>query len=252
MSEKESYCDGQILAILALIAVGLLSVATLGVDVFHIYWNKNRLQNASDAGALAGATYSANVKFEGNDSSCSYGTDAQNAACSYTLKNGVVLSEIVSIQFDLASRKVTVSTVRSVPALFAKLIGYSHFTVTASATAILQGLGSARNLIPIGLDWKTPYTYGQQFVMHVGGCGPGYWQGLALPSHSGGSVGGSVFRENLSLGCACTVNVGDIVSSEPGAKTGPTRQGTTDRINAGQASDPSGTWDKHSSNDVPR
>jgi hypothetical protein len=164
--------------------------------------------------------------------------------------NGVALNEIVSIQFDPASRKVTVSTSRLVPALFAKLIGYSQFTVTASATAILQGLGSARNLIPIGLDSKTPYVYGQTVVIHTGGCGPGCWQGLALPSHGGGTTGGNVFRENLSLGCDCTLTIGDTVTSEPGATTGPTKQGTTDRINSGQASDPSGTWDKHSNNDM--
>jgi len=250
MSEKETSSYGQILAILALIAAALLSVATFGVDVFHIYWNKNRLQNATDAAAIAGAVYSGNVKLQGSDPRCAYGTDAENAACSYALANAVALPELVSIQVDSVKHSVTVNTTRSVPALFARLIGYSHFTVTASATAVLEPLASAKNLIPIGLDWKTSYTYGQSLVMHVGGCAPGCWQGLALHSQSGGSTGASVFQENLTLGCDCTVNIGDTVSSEPGAKTGPTRQGVTDRINAGLASDPAGTWDKHSSSDV--
>jgi hypothetical protein len=236
---------GQILAFLALIIAALLSVATLGVDIFHIYWNKNRLQGGTDAAALAGAVYAANVQFQSNDPRCTYGTDAQNAACSYALTNGVALSEIVSIVFDPASRKVTVTTTRSVPALFAKLIGYSQFTVTASAAAMLEALGSGNNILPIGLDSKTPYTYGQSIVMHVGGCGPGCWQGLALQG-----TGGAVFQQNLTAGCGCTVTIGDTATSEPGAKTGPTKKGISDRISAGQSGDPSGTWDKHSNSDV--
>jgi hypothetical protein len=54
MSGKQAYSYGQILTILALIAVGLLSVATLGVDVSHIYWNKNCLQSGTEAAAQAG------------------------------------------------------------------------------------------------------------------------------------------------------------------------------------------------------
>jgi Putative Flp pilus-assembly TadE/G-like len=236
--------NGQILAILALIVAALLSVATLGVDVFHIYWNKNRLQGGTDATALAGAVYAANVQFQGNDPRCTYGTDAQNAACSYALTNGVALNEIVSILFDPASRKVTVSTTRSVPALFAKLVGYSQFTVTAIASAMLQALGSGDSILPIGLDSKTPYTYGQPIVMHVGGCGPGCWQGLALQSYGGGSTGGSVFQQNLTLGCDCTVAIGDTATSEPGAKTGPTKKGITDRNEGGERISFSGGYDR--------
>jgi len=242
--------SGQILAILALIVAALLSVATLGVDVFHIYWNKNRLQAGTDAAALAGAFYAANLHFQANDSRCTYGTDAQNAACTFALTNGVALSEISSIQFDSVKQTVTVNTTRSVPALFAKVVGYTQFTVTATATAALEALGAGDGILPIGLDSQTPYTYGQAIVMHVGGCGPGCWQGLALQSYSGGNTGGSVFQQNLTLGCDCTVTIGDTATSEPGAKTGPTKKGIDDRISAGLAADPSGTWNQHSTNDV--
>src|ERR1700732_4003473 len=69
---------GQIMVILALAAVGLLGIAALGIDVFYIYWNKNRLQGGTDAAALAGATYSNNGTFPGNNGACLYATDAQN------------------------------------------------------------------------------------------------------------------------------------------------------------------------------
>ena len=61
---------GQIMVILALAAVGLVGIAALGIDVFYIYWNKNRLQSGTDAAALAGATYFNNVTFSGNNALC--------------------------------------------------------------------------------------------------------------------------------------------------------------------------------------
>jgi hypothetical protein len=242
---------GQILPILALIVGGLLAVGALGIDVMYMYWGKDRLQNGTDAAALAGATYLGNVIFVGGDPACvSYGAnDAENAACTYALSNGVAFGEIQSITPASDGGSITVSTSRVMSALFMQLFGYTHYTVTAIATAALQTLGSANGIMPIGLNFKTPYTYGQSFVMHVGGCGPGCWQGLALQSLSGGSRGGSVFRENLAIGCNCTVSVGDALTSEPGAKTGPTDQGISQRTGAGQSIDPAGTWQAHSLND---
>lgn len=240
---------GQVLVILALIIAGLLGVAALGVDVLNIYWNKDRLQAATDAAALAGATYLGDVSFGQGNPQCDYSNDAQNAACTYAIENGVALSEITSIVPDLQNLTITVSTQRQVRALFARVFGIENFTVDASATAGLEGIGSANGVIPIGLDSKTPYVYGQQIVMHEGGCGAGCWQGLALTSQSGVSSGASAFQSNLANGCACTLAVGSIVTSEPGATSGPTNFGVNQRLNAGMSVDPSGTWSDHTLTD---
>lgn len=241
---------GQIMVILALAAIGLIGIAALGIDVFYIYWNKNRLQSGTDAAALAGATYFSNVTFTGKNSSCAYSTDAQNAACTYALNNGVLLSELTSVVANTNNQSMTVSATRTVSALFARVVGIQNFTVSATSVAVLQGLASASGLAPIGLDSTTPYTYGQAITLHNGNCGSGCWGGLGLMSSSGKSNGGSVFRQNLGSGCACTVNVGDILSSEPGAKVGPVGQGVSDRVAAGNASDPSGTWSSHTLSDA--
>jgi hypothetical protein len=142
-----------------------------------------------------------------------------------------------------------VNTSRVVPALLMRVFGYSQYTVTATATAALQTLGSATGVMPVGLDFRTPYTYGQAFTMHVSGCGPGCWQGLALQSLSNGSTGGNAFKQNLAIGCNCTVSVGDALTSEPGAKVGPIGQGISQRTSAGQSIDPAGTWQAHSLDD---
>ncbi len=241
---------GQIMVIFALIAVGLVGIAALGIDVFYIYWNKNQLQGGTDAAALAGATYFNNVTFTGKNGACLYATDAQNAACTYALNDGVLASELTSVVANSSNQSMTVSASRRIPALLAKVVGIQNFTVSATSVAVLQGLVSASNLAPIGLDSTTPYTYGQSITLHNGLCGPGCWDGLSLMSASGKSTGGAVFRQNLGSGCACTVKVGDILSVEPGATVGPIGQGVSDRVTAGIASDPSGTWSSHTLSDA--
>src|ERR1700731_2260391 len=72
----------QIMVFLALAMVGVVGIAALGIDVFYIYWNKNRLQSGTDAAALAGVTYLSGITFAGKNVSCIYSTDAQNAAWS--------------------------------------------------------------------------------------------------------------------------------------------------------------------------
>ena len=107
---------GQIMGIFALAAVGVVGIAALGIDVFYLYWNKNRLQSGTDAAALAGATYFNNVSFSGKDPSCTYATDAQNAACTYALSNGVSLSELTGVVANSGNQSMTVSATRTISA----------------------------------------------------------------------------------------------------------------------------------------
>src|ERR1700739_3492526 len=105
---------GQIMVIFALVAVGLVGIAALGIDVFYIYWNKNKLQGGTDAGALAGATYFNNVIFPGKHDACLYATDAQNAACTYALNNGVLASELRGVVANASNQSMTVSASRKI------------------------------------------------------------------------------------------------------------------------------------------
>jgi Flp pilus assembly protein TadG len=239
---------GQVMAILALALAAVIGVAAIGIDAFYLYWNKNRLQAATDAAALAGATYLGNVTLPNKDPACAYATTAENAACTYALANHLALSEIQSITVNLANYTVTVSARRTVPALFAKLVGIKQLTAAATSVAALRALATARRVIPIGLSYLTPYVYGQPIAMHTPGkdetaCGPGCWQGLALAG-----TGAEVFRQNLGFGCDCSVSIGDILTGEPGAKTGPTSQGITDRLSS-PGIDPAGTWSRHNPGD---
>lgn len=249
--------NGQIMVILALGLFGLLALCTLGVDVLHIYWQKSRLQAGADAAALAGATFlPADVAFT-PDARCTYGGKAQNAACTLALTNAVKQSEITSITVASDNNSVTVQLSRVVPALFAKLLGYKIFTVNVGATAEIRPLSSAEKVLPVGLDSTTPYKKDSEIALHLGNktdpCGAGCWHGLALTSFNGGNNGGNVFRDNLIQGCNCTLSTDDPatnqVTSEPGATTGPTQQGVSQRINNGLALFPSGTYLEHDPSD---
>jgi hypothetical protein len=104
-------------------------------------------------------------------------------------------------------------------------------------------------VLPIGLDFATPYTYGQAITMHSGGVGPGNWQGLSLQSLTNGTSGANALKQNLAIGCNCTVNLGDSLAVETGATVGPIQQGISQRTSAGQSIDPAGTWQSHSLDD---
>lgn len=239
---------GQIMAILALALAALVGVAAFGIDAFYLYWGKNRLQSGTDAAALAGATYLSGLKLVNGNSSCAYASVAENAACAYALSNTIALSEIQSITANQSNYTVTVSAQRSISALFGKVVGIKQYTAKATSVAALRGLQSALQAIPVGLSYLTPYVYGQSVSIHTPGtqdtvCGAGCWQGLAL-----NGTGGSVFRQNLASGCNCTVSVGDILTGEPGAKSGPTSQGITDRLSS-PGIDPNGTWSQHNPGD---
>jgi Flp pilus assembly protein TadG len=240
----------QIMVVLALAAVGLVGIAAIGIDVFYIYWNKNRLQAGTDAAALAGATYLSNVTFTGKNGSCLYATDAQNAACTYALNNGILLGELTGVIADTGNRSMAVSARRTMSALFARVVGIQNFTVTATSMAVLQGLSSASGVAPIGLDSLTQYTYGQSINLRMSGCGAGCWQGLAQQSVSSGNIGAGAFQQNLQLGCSCTVQVGDLLTAEPGLKNSSVANGISARVAAGVAADPSGSWSSHTLNDA--
>ncbi len=241
----------------ALIAIVLLGIAALGTDVFLMYWTQQNLQRASDAAALAGATYLSHTTFSGANVSCTYGDpngQAKQAACTYALANGVLASEIQSITVvsdgicaTPAACTIAIVISRTIAATFARLLGFTQFTVKAQAVAGLVATGQTYNMIPIGLDGSTPYTYGQAMVMHSGNCGSGCWGGSGLRRLKRSEHIRFPAYEWLRLHCYGRLDLQ--VGSFTGAKTGPVGQAISQRISNGQGPDPSGTAQSHSPDD---
>jgi len=252
---------GQIMVLMAVSLACLVGAIALGTDVAVDYYNWVQLQKAVDSAVLAGANYLP-------DNSSQAIATAQRLAQT----NGLLAAEITSTTVAANNLSITMQAQRTVPYYFAKVFGLTSGTVAASASAAAQYPPSTVNasnpsqipaggdnngnngttcatiggcqLMPIGLDYNTVYTDGEQIALQQGQVGAGNWDLLAL-----GGVGGANLRSNIANGYNGEVSVGDWVTTEPGKKVGPVDQGFQDRIDAAQSTDPSGTYASHSVND---
>lgn len=244
-SIRRGYQKGQVVVLVALALPVLLGAIALGTDTAVMYVQWVNLQKAADSAAVAGAEYLPDASFSGANGACiGYPTSAQQAACSFALLNQVTASEIQSLQVAADSKSITVTFNRTVPAFFSRALGMSSFPISVTAKAASTPVGAVGQSIPIGVQYTTPYSNGEVVILHSGGDGPGNWGGLAL-----GCTGGACFSDNLLNNYQGQVNAGDVVSSEPGAKTGPTSSAITTRVANGASEYPSGTWNSHAFDD---
>lgn len=260
LGRKES---GQIVVLYAIVVVAMLGAVAMGTDVAVMYMNWENLQKSVDAAALAGANYLYDVD----------PTAATTAATNYAESNGVTGQELsVSVASDRSS--ITVSAQKTVPYYFARVLGLTSQLEQVSATASSQtsspscvGLcnpdGTPQNttgaygtttgqygLLPVGLQYNTAYSENQPITLTQGGTGtngswgPGNWGALAL-----GAPGGDMLRSNFADGYSGPVAVNQWVNTDTGMKNGPIAQGLQDRINAGLAEYPNGSYSDHVLND---
>jgi len=223
---------GQSTIMLAILLPSLVGAMALGIDISVFYFNWAKLQRAADACALAGAAY-----LPGNT------TLATSTANDFASRNSIADSEMVSTVIAPDQKSITVQYSRIVPYYFARVLGLSSGQVAARATAAIQIAGGARGIVPVGVQYNTTYSYGQQLTL-LQGVGPGNWSSLAL-----GGTGASNYRTNLEYGYQGLVSVGDMVATETGVMAGPNKQGFDARIAAGLSQFPSGTFSDHSLSD---
>jgi len=133
---------GQVLVIVALSLLVLLAVVALAVDVGQFYQARRHMQNAADAGALAGA------------GELCYGTgeavDAKETATTYAKINNGADDAFAAVSTD--SITVTVVATKTVDTYFAALIGFPTADVTADASAICGPALSGAGLWPVAFD----------------------------------------------------------------------------------------------------
>jgi hypothetical protein len=249
----------------AIALIVVLGAVALAADIGVFYWQWSLLQKGTDAGALAGASF---LPLSPDT--------ATEQARDYALRNGVMPSEITAATVSEDRLSITVDAERTVPYYFGRVLGLTTGIVRVSATAQVpfapgkiggsptsgtDGMGNGDgtagvdvyggsvgryNLVPIGLDWNTPYTPGQLLTLHRGQIGPGNWDTVAL-----GGTGGDNLRENIANGYSGPIGVGDWIGTEPGKKVGPIDQGFADRFAAANSMDPTGTYEAHAA-DNPR
>jgi hypothetical protein len=195
----------------------------MGTDVAVLYYNWSMLRKAVDAAVLAGAAYLPNQP-----------TIAGNQATAFAALNGIQPSDKVSISVSGDDQSVSMTATRTVPYYFGRVLGLKSTPVSVKATAQIEPVGAARNLVPLGFDPPTAPQQYQLYTFKSGQIGPGNWGALAL-----GSSGGNTYGTNLQNGYQGTVNIGDWINTETGQITGPTSQGINSRLSAGVTFDPS-------------
>jgi Flp pilus assembly protein TadG len=224
---------GQIAVVMAIAVAGLVGAMALSTDVGLLYYNWGLLQKAADSSVLAGAQYLPTNQAGGI-------TAASNIAG----LNGITSDEIVSTTVAADQNSITINLKRTVPYYLALVVGLRSGQVIASATAAVVSTGAVNHLVPIGIDSRTSYAYGQTITLMTGQYGPGNWGPVDL-----GGTGASNFNSNLQYGYTGNVSIGQMLSTETGMMVGPTRAAFNARVNAGLLAFPGGTFANHSPND---
>lgn len=125
-----------------MIALLLVALATAAIsfDYSHGLLVREQLQNAADAGALAGAQELARVQIADRDKKnavdYAYSITGTNLADNTAVSNntpGTIVS--VTVNGDTMPRTVTVTATRTTANIFARLIGWDTMPVSATATA---------------------------------------------------------------------------------------------------------------------
>ncbi len=217
---------GQTLPVITLFMFALLGMCALAIDVGSWYQQKRSLQNAADAGALAGAAYLP----------VSWGA-AQTAAAGEYAKNATGDSATYQVSTAFVTNdSITVTTTRSANSFFATLLGHSSVTVKATAKATMTQSGGGA--VPWGV-MKGTYTPGTIYPIYVDNSGPNNGA-IRLPAWNGSSCkdpgGSSLYRDELSgTTTACALSIGQVLNTDTGQNTGPTTQGVNNRCGALQA-----------------
>jgi len=174
------------------------------------------VQNACDAAALAGAR---ELPDKGK---------AFSVAKSYAKTNGVDDS-YVDVTFPESNKITVTATDKPVDFFFARIMGINQGFSNAHASALVAPLSRVNGLVPFAVV-DSAYTPDQTVVLkQAGGDGTGgNYQAVDLD----GLTGGTVYRDTIVSGCKTFYDVNQTytISTEPGAKNGPTRQGLETRI----------------------
>jgi putative Flp pilus-assembly TadE/G-like protein len=238
---------GQVAIVFTLVIATLLGVMSLGADVGVLYYSALQMQKASDAAALAGASYfGPNAPPKPSCSWSSGSSNAQNAACDYVLNNGIAKGYITKINSPAVgvatvpggAQSVQVQLKRTdIPVFFGRVIGLSNMAAIGNATAIgpMPIKTLTRGLFPVGVQYPNTMTYGTTLTLSEkssGTFGPGNWGWLDFPqcspvgsappaSYHGGGVPN--LTTNITNGSTCAYSVGDAITPETGAKGNSTQ-----------------------------
>ncbi len=206
---------GSAMALVAICMVSLLGFAALVTDIGLLTLDKWRLTNAIDAAALAGVQ-----ELPSNP------TRARDVASSYALSNGCD-NAIPTVLSDNghANSKIIVTASRQVNFVFARIFGFGSSTVNARASARVEGLTTFNGAVPLSIPNQT-FNFYTRYTLKQGSnsdepspLGPGTFGALSL-----GGNGASNYEDNLKYGYNGKLSIGDLIDTETGNMSNPTKR----------------------------
>ncbi|MBM3704945.1 MAG: hypothetical protein FJW66_00325 [Actinobacteria bacterium] len=210
---------GAVAVVVALLLIGIVGMLAYVIDTGSIYQERGDLQSVADAAALAGVQ-----ELPENPAI------AVQTAIDYADVNGFEIfpSDITVTQTFVENDTIVIRAVDvDRPLFFAGVIGRDTVTVGATATAIIGSPAKVSGIVPWGFT-SNNYTPGTEYTLKYGSPpepGPGNFGALRI---DGG--GASVYRDTIINGSTAPLSTGQWLNPETGNMSGPTRQGTGDRI----------------------
>jgi len=203
--------------------VAFIGLVALVIDFGWLSLNKNRLANAADAAALAGAQEYGRVLLSSGDKGLA-STRAEVYARDYAQRNSVKLSEIEKITVNDAAYTVTVDVYRNdINLFFASAVGVPTGKRKAHAAAITGPISSYKGLVPVLFPASVAPKYGDVYTLKFGSgasLSPGEYGALDLGGKGGG---GAEYEKYLKYGYDGTIKVGEVIPALDGNKIGETR-----------------------------
>lgn len=218
--------QGSAMVLIAIAMVAILGFTALVTDIGLMALDKERLANAVDAAALAGAHELPVNPFKAREVAASY---AQSNGCDSAIPT-------VLADNDRPNSKITVTASREVNFIFARILGFNTSTVNARATARVEGLTSFNRAVPLSIPDQT-FNFYTRYTLKQGSnsdepspLGPGNLGALSLGGNDRPDQGASIYEDNLRDGYDGKLAVGDLIDTETGDKSAPTLRAIKYRI----------------------
>jgi Flp pilus assembly protein TadG len=207
--------SGTALVLFAFILPALLGLTAVAVDLGAQFGSRALLDNIAQAAALAGAQ---DVLYDP--------VNARSKAYEYLALNNVQAGD-ATVNVSQAEGTVEVRIKRDVDYFFGKALGFDKAKVAVAAKAKGTGISAMTGAAPLGILFQD-FEYGQKYKLKCGSppeFGSGNFGALRL-----GGSGAYNYLNNLKYGYSGVLAVGDIIETETGNISGPTRQAISYRF----------------------
>lgn len=215
---------GAVIIIVALLMVVFLGITALVVDGGMLYVEKQKLQDITDAAALAGAQELPTA------------TDKATAQANQAITLNEANPNLFNINFNENKHVIKVRAEKSVELVFAKALGFDQAKVGAVSKVEIGTLVSGRGAVPVGIEYTSQIAFGDIKQLKVEDATIGNFGALALAG-----PGANLYEEDFKNGYEYELRVNQVIDTQTGNLAGPTARAVNFRL----AACPTSTYQNH-------